>query len=101
MTNKQPQFEGESQLPLQFEGESQVPLPVEKNKGGRPLIYSHDVADEICVRIAQGESLKRICDDDEMPCLKTVFNWLYRAQNPKNEEEKELYEGFLHKYARS
>lgn len=30
----------------------------------------------ICDRIANGESLRQICDDDEMPAASTVFLWL-------------------------
>src|SRR5690606_31084702 len=35
------------------------------------------VADQICERIACGESLRRICLDETMPALSTVFRWLY------------------------
>jgi hypothetical protein len=32
--------------------------------------------DEICDRIAEGESLRAICRDDAMPAASTVFKWL-------------------------
>ena len=31
------------------------------NKGGRPTVYTKELADRICVRIAGGESLRKIC----------------------------------------
>lgn len=43
---------------------------------GRPTDYAQDVCDEICERIADGESLRSICRDEHMPCKATVFRWL-------------------------
>ena len=43
---------------------------------GRPSIYSQELADRICERLASGESLRSICADDAMPDGKTVRNWL-------------------------
>lgn len=45
-------------------------------KVGRPSKFTQTVADEICERIAQGESLRKICDDKHMPAAKTVDRWL-------------------------
>jgi hypothetical protein len=45
---------------------------------GRPTIRSKAIEDEICVRIACGESLRQICLDPKMPCRDTVFRWLRR-----------------------
>ena len=44
--------------------------------GGRPSTYSTDIADAICERLADGESLRAICSDDAMPCKAAVFRWL-------------------------
>jgi hypothetical protein len=38
--------------------------------------FTQEIADTICERIAEGESLVRICKDDGMPSKTTVFNWL-------------------------
>ena len=38
--------------------------------------YTQDIADTICKRIAEGESLRSICADDSMPCRFTVLKWL-------------------------
>jgi hypothetical protein len=43
---------------------------------GRPSIYTQELADRICERLASGESLRAICLDDGMPDGKTVRNWL-------------------------
>ena len=62
-----------------------------KNQGGRPSIYSDELATTICRRLAEGESLRRICDDEDMPCKSSVLGWLL--------EEK--HDGFLDQYARA
>ena len=49
-----------------------------KNKGGRPTKYSLKIALEICERIADGESLVKICSDPAMPKKTAVYEWLLR-----------------------
>jgi len=46
----------------------------------RPSDYSQEIADAICERIADGDSLRTICADDAMPNKATVFRWL--AKHP-------------------
>jgi hypothetical protein len=46
------------------------------HRRGRPTIRSKEVENEICYRIAHGESLRHICLDPNMPCRDTVFRWL-------------------------
>lgn len=48
----------------------------DKPKIGRPTTYTVELADEICARITEGESLNRICQDDHIPALKVVYSWL-------------------------
>lgn len=43
---------------------------------GRQTEFSQAVADTICERIAEGQSLRSICKDEDMPALSTVFKWL-------------------------
>lgn len=43
---------------------------------GRPTDYTQETADIICERLADGESLRTICDDEGMPARSTVFRWL-------------------------
>ena len=38
--------------------------------------YTEETALRICERIANGESLKAICEDESMPSQSTVFKWL-------------------------
>lgn len=47
-----------------------------EKKTGRPSDYSDALADAICERIADGESLRSICRDEEMPGKSTVMRWL-------------------------
>jgi hypothetical protein len=43
---------------------------------GRPSDYSEQMADTICERLTQGESLRTICADEGMPHAGTVCRWL-------------------------
>lgn len=43
---------------------------------GRHSDFTQQLADQICERIADGESLRSICEEDEMPNKATVFRWL-------------------------
>jgi len=38
--------------------------------------FTQEIFDEICVRIAEGESLRKICKDEKMPNLTSVWKWL-------------------------
>jgi hypothetical protein len=53
-------------------------------------IYSDALADQICARLEQGESLNAICKDDGMPDERTVRGWA-----------RDDYKGFFPKYARA
>ncbi len=59
---------------------------------GRPSSYSHQVADEICRRIAEGEPLTKICKDPKMPAYRTVLGWRVSDAGDGS---------FLHMYARA
>ena len=43
---------------------------------GRPSKFTQTLADDICERIANGESLRNICRDKSMPNKDTVHSWL-------------------------
>lgn len=51
----------------------------EKRKTGRPkgsgLLYTQELADEICERIGRGETLTSICSNEHMPATRTVGDW--------------------------
>ncbi len=58
---------------------------------GRPSDYTQEIADEICTRLANGESLRAICAadrDDFMPAMGTVFRWL---ADPERASFREQY----------
>lgn len=42
---------------------------------GRPSTFDKDVANEICIRLAGGETLRQVCADDGMPAESTVRQW--------------------------
>lgn len=58
-------------------------------KRGTPSKYTEEAANTICGRIAEGESLRSVCRDEEMPSISTVFLWL------------ETYPAFRTKYVRA
>jgi hypothetical protein len=43
---------------------------------GRHSEFTEAIGDIICERIAGGESLRKICESEEMPCQTAVFQWL-------------------------
>lgn len=52
------------------------PQTKEVTKIGRPSKYDDRIALEICSRLGDGESLRKICMDEGMPTKTTVMNWL-------------------------
>ncbi len=59
------------------------------------MAFSAKVAQSILDRIAGGESLRRICADEEYPSRQTVLRWLW------GESEEANAWGFVAKYARA
>lgn len=45
---------------------------------GRPTDYSEELATIICAGIAEGKSLNKICKEDSMPCMLSVYRWLFK-----------------------
>lgn len=52
-----------------------------KGPGGRPSIYSQELAERICAQLVIGVPLARICDQDGMPDYSTVRKW--EAEKPE------------------
>ena len=44
---------------------------------GRPAKYTEELADIICSRLSNGESLAQICREESFPCPTTVYSWLF------------------------
>lgn len=57
--------------------------------GGRPSLYTDEIADAICEAIIEGGALYRICEQEGFPSENTVYRWI--------EEKPE----FREKYARA
>lgn len=55
---------------------------------GRPSDYTEELANTICERIANGESLKHITDGDDMPSRVTVHSWLLKRKDFLNKYEE-------------
>lgn len=46
-----------------------------KNKGGRPTLFTKELADTICNQLSEGISLRTVCSGEGMPNKQTVFRW--------------------------
>lgn len=55
----------------------------------RPSKFTQAIADEICSRIADGQSLRTICDSDGMPDKATILRWL--ADEEKHKAFRDQY----------
>lgn len=56
--------------------------------GGVKSTYTDALARKICLRIMEGESLTKICDNPRMPNKATVIKWL---AEPKFDKFREMY----------
>lgn len=54
--------------------------------GGRPTIFSQELADKLCEQLATGDSMRTVCAADDMPSMSSVFKWLR-----ENEEFSKQY----------
>jgi hypothetical protein len=59
---------------------------------GRPSDYTPEKAEAICLRLAEGESLRSVCSDEDMPTKQTALRWLtkhedFRAQYVRAKEQ--------------
>ena len=63
---------------------------VKTENRGRPTLYTQAIAAEICQRVGEGETLNKICRDENMPSRPTVVSWVIQNK-----------EGFSDIYARA
>ena len=54
-------------------------MATQKNNGGRPSKFTQELVDIICGRIAEGESLTKICQEKTMPSKPSVLLWLSKS----------------------
>jgi hypothetical protein len=57
-----------------------------EKKLGRPTVFSKEICDEICDRLAHGETLRSILADDHLPVRSTIYRWL-----DENEDFRDQY----------
>ena len=55
---------------------------------GRPTDYTEALAEEICLRVSEGESMAAICREEAMPSKKTVLRWLEKHEGYRNQYER-------------
>lgn len=48
---------------------------------GRPTKYTQKLGEEICVRLAGGESLRSICNDGHIPDKSTILRWVVTPEH--------------------
>ncbi|EML9403843.1 TPA: ubiquitin carboxyl-hydrolase [Klebsiella pneumoniae] len=59
-----------------------------KPKTGRPSDYLPEVASDICSLLADGESLRKVCERPGMPSKTSVFRWLAEHQEFRDQYAK-------------
>lgn len=71
--------------------------------GGRPTIYTSELAAQICEQLALGKSMRTVCEPDDMPAISSVFKWFrehpeFSEQYAKAKEESAdaMAEDLLH-----
>jgi hypothetical protein len=64
----------EQRAPIGHNGGPPIDKP--NRKRGRPSLYTPELAERICARLAEAESLRSICRDPRMPSRRTVLTWV-------------------------
>lgn len=59
-----------------------------KKKIGRPTDYTEELADKLCERLSEGESMRTACKDDDMPARATIFRWLREKDGFKDQYDR-------------
>jgi hypothetical protein len=65
------------------------------SKIGRPREISKEICEELSLRLIHVGSLRQVCKADDMPCRRSVFNWLSKAEG---NDAPQIYRDFLHQY---
>ena len=55
---------------------------------GRPSDYTQEIADSLCAELAEGVSMHRACEPDDMPNKRTVFRWLREKEEFRHQYEQ-------------
>lgn len=70
---KQPESTVNPDILVDVESGEAIVIP--PKKVGRPSDFTQELADEICAQLAIGTSLRTVCASQDMPTVRTVFNW--------------------------
>ena len=57
---------------------------------GRPSGYTPEIGEKICSRIAEGESIRSIVKDKEMPSSSMIFRWLLDENKKSFRDQYEI-----------
>jgi hypothetical protein len=81
MSQDNSQKNSEENLDPSLHQNTSTPIP-EKNVRGRPSKFSQELADEICNRLAHGETLRSIiASSPHIPERRTIYSWLDAHQD--------------------
>lgn len=61
---------------------------------GRPTTFTPELGDSICQHLAEGRTLRKIADMDEMPVVSTILLWVV-----KGFRGEEAYKAFSEQYS--
>jgi hypothetical protein len=61
---------------LRTEVVATAPPAVNKERHRGVKMYCPDIVDEIITRVAEGETLTNVCNDERMPTWRTVHRWM-------------------------
>ncbi len=55
---------------------------------GRPSKFTSELADRICEQLADGMSMRKVCEAEDMPEKRTIFRWLRTNEEFCHQYEK-------------
>lgn len=62
--------------------------PKQTKARGRPTLFTPELVTEICRRLVEQGSLRRVCAADDMPSFMTVYDWDYQGQEDLGTDER-------------
>lgn len=65
----------------------------------RPTTYTEELAQKICMKLIEGKSLAKICQEEDMPAESSVYLWLMKSED--DNEENAIYRGFSERYSQA
>ena len=55
---------------------------------GRPSKFTQELADRLCEQLAEGMSMRKVCEAEDMPEKRTIFRWLRTNEEFCHQYEK-------------